>query len=93
MKESDVESVGTLAGGFVDYLYAFLFHFGERVGYAVLNGECHVVHAAATSVFLYELGDCAVGRSCFEKLNFSVSDLEERCRDLLVFHDFLLVAF
>ncbi len=38
-------------------------------------------------------GDGAVGARGLKKLDLRVSDLEEGCSDLLVFHYFLLVAF
>ncbi len=93
MQESYLQAVGAFARSLVDQAYSLLLALFQSVGHTVLNGECHMVHAAASSVFLNELGDCAVGARGFQELDLRVAGLEEGGGYLLVLYNFLFVAF
>ena len=71
----------------------FSLSLGKSIGNTVFTSESHVVHAAATTVFLYEFCDCAVGKWLQEALIAGVAHFEESGGDFLIFHNLLFAAF
>ena len=90
VKEGNVHGVSALAGSLVDKADACSVSLSDSVGYAVLNAECHVVHALAA---LLEISsDGALGRCGLKELQLHLANLEEGGLHFLVFNYLGLVA-
>jgi hypothetical protein len=89
MQEGDVEAFSSGARLLVDQLHAFRGGFVKSNLY-IGRSKSDVVNAFAA--LLDKLGDGAIGARRLQKLNLSLTELEEGGLDLLIFHDLNVVA-
>lgn len=91
MQESDVQTVGTLAGSLVDEADALFVTHGQSLAYSVLNLESYVVDATAAVVEEFLNG--TFGARGFQQLQFHFTHFQESGFYFLVFYDLCLVHF
>ena len=90
MQEGNLKTIGPLAGSSIDEADAFLIALSQRIGYAILNAECHMVYALVA--FVQPLLNSAFGASGFKKFQFHLTHLKESGLYLLILDDLGLIA-
>ncbi len=90
VKEGDVQSLSPFARGLVDQTDAFRLGVSQSVGDTVLNSEGYMVYTCA--LVLDKFCDCTIRTCRLQQFQLRVTDLQEGCPYLLVFHYFDVVT-